>query len=106
MKRILLSGFLLLAALPAVAQVVQSNGTALSVAPVNIGSSTFVTGTLLTAAVPAFTGDVTNSAGSLTTSVGKINGVALGTTTALPLTGTANLLSSTTYYAMYICGGV
>ena len=82
MKRILLSGFLLLAALPAVAQVVQSNGTALSVAPVNIGSSTFVTGTLLTAAVPAFTGDVTNSAGSLTTSVGKINGVALGTTTA------------------------
>lgn len=32
--------------------------------------------------MPAFTGDVTTTAGSLTTTVGKINGVALGTTTA------------------------
>lgn len=36
-----------------------------------------VTATLPTAAVPAFTGDVTNTAGSLATTVGKVNGAAV-----------------------------
>lgn len=72
-----------------------------------------VTGTLATAAVPAFTGDMTNSAGSLATTVGKIGGQAIalggsftvagafatvinvtaGTTITLPTSGT--LISNT-----------
>ena len=36
-----------------------------------------VTGTLAGARAPAFTGDVTNTAGSLATTVGKINGTSL-----------------------------
>ena len=51
------------------------NGTAINL-------SSYASGTLQAAQEPAHTGDVTNMAGSLATTVGKINGVALGTTTA------------------------
>lgn len=51
------------------------NGTAISL-------SSYASGTLQAAQEPAHTGDMTNSAGSLATTVAKINGVALGTTTA------------------------
>lgn len=55
-----------------------------------------VASTLPTAAVPAFTGDVTNSAGSLTTVVGHVNGVAYGTspsTNTVPVVTGSNAIT-------------
>jgi hypothetical protein len=54
-----------------------------------------VVATLPTAAVPAFTGDVTNSAGSLATTVGKVNGVIQGVTT---LSSGTSATPNCTYY--------
>lgn len=58
-------------------QVMRANtaGTGIGFGAVNLASSNAVTGTLLTASFPALTGDVTNSAGSLATTVGKVQGI-------------------------------
>ena len=53
------------------------NGHALS-APVVVSASDLTTGTLPASAEPAHTGDMTNSAGSLATSVVKVNGITPG----------------------------
>lgn len=50
-----------------------------------------VTGTLATAAVPAFTGDVTNTGGTLATTVGKIGGNAIALGSAFTTTGAGGL---------------
>ena len=54
--------------------VVNSAGTGLAFGALNLSSSAAVTGTLLAAQEPAHTGDVTNSAGSLSMTVGSIGG--------------------------------
>lgn len=58
-------------ATPAANQIAVYGSTAKTLTP---------TTTLPTAAMPALTGDVTNSAGSLSTTVGKVNGLAIPTT--------------------------
>ena len=63
-------------------------------------SATSLTGTLQAAQEPAHTGDMTNSAGSLTTTVGHVNGVSYG---ASPSTNTVAVVTganATTYEAV------
>ena len=59
---------------------VLTGGTTPAWGAVNL--STMASGTLQATQMPALLGDVTNSAGSLTTTVGKINGASVGTATA------------------------
>ena len=61
--------------------------------------------TLPTAAVPAFTGDVTNSAGSLTTVVGKINGTTIGTNSAADQTIVTTASATGAWTSITNCSG-
>jgi hypothetical protein len=70
-----------------------SNGAANQIATYSGSNKVLVPATTLpTAAVPAFTGDMTNSSGSLTTVVGKVNGVSYG---ASPSTNTVPVVTGT-----------
>ena len=59
-----------------------SDGSVINCTTGTVSLTTQVSGTLQAAQMLALTGDVTNSAGAVATTVGKINGVALGSTTA------------------------
>ena len=59
-----------------------TDGTVINCTTGSVSLTTQASGTLQAAQFPALTGDVTTSAGSLATTVAKINGVALGTATA------------------------
>lgn len=67
-----------------------TTGTIIKDHAATISLSTEVSGTLQAAQVPAFTGDVTTSAGALATTVAKIQGV-----TVSGVTGTTNVVMST-----------
>lgn len=56
-----------------------------------------VVAALPTAAMPALTGDVTNPAGSLATTVGRVNGAALPTSTAFVGTNSGGQIVAATY---------
>ena len=59
-----------------------SDGSVINCTTGTVSLTTQVSGTLQAAQMAALTGDVTNSAGSFATTVAKINGVTLGSTTA------------------------
>lgn len=71
-------------------------------AAVNV-SGADITGVLKAAAFPAEAGDVTNSAGSLTTTVGKVNGVTYSSGPATDTTPVITAANTSTYSALPTC---
>jgi hypothetical protein len=83
-----------------------NSGTTNQVA-VYSSSGTAVSGatTLPTAAMPALTGDVTNTAGSLATTVGKVNGAAVPTSASVLGSNSSNQLIAATTVSYLIDAG-
>lgn len=86
---------------PALGTPASGVGTNLTGIPLGTG----VTGTLLAAQEPAHTGDMTNTAGSLATTVGKVNGGAIPASAALLASNSSNQIIAATTPVSVANGG-